>query len=68
MFAKLANVDFMADVRPLLAAGEAEKFDDEAARAAFRTVFSAFINRLPGDAWALTEETAERLGMPELRG
>jgi hypothetical protein len=68
MFAKLANVDFMADVRPLLAAGEAEKFDDEAARAAFRTVFSAFINRLPGDAWALTGETAERLGMPELRG
>jgi hypothetical protein len=52
----------------LLAAGEAEKFDDEAARAAFRTVFSAFINRLPGDAWALTGETAERLGMPELRG
>jgi hypothetical protein len=41
MFAKLENDDFLADVRPLLAADEAdeadeaEKFDDTAARTAF---------------------------------
>jgi predicted nucleotidyltransferase component of viral defense system len=66
MFAKLANADFMADVRPLLAADEAEEFDDEAARAAFRAVFSAFIMRFPGNPWALTGEMAERFSMPEL--
>jgi predicted nucleotidyltransferase component of viral defense system len=68
MFAKLANADFMADVRPLLAAEEAEEFDGEAARAAFRAVFLAFITRLPGNPWALTGEMAERFGMPELGG
>jgi predicted nucleotidyltransferase component of viral defense system len=66
MFAKLANAGFMADVRPLLAADEAERFDKAAATAAFREVFSAFIKRFPGAAWARTAEMAERLGVPEL--
>jgi Nucleotidyl transferase AbiEii toxin, Type IV TA system len=66
MFDKLANKDFLADVRPLLSADEAESFDDEAARAAFRLVFMHFIKRIPGRAWARTVETAERLGMPDL--
>jgi hypothetical protein len=35
MFGKLENDDFLADVHPLLAADEAEKFDEDAARAAF---------------------------------
>jgi hypothetical protein len=68
MFAKLATAGFMADVRPLLTAEVAERFDKEAARAAFRAVFSAFIKRFPGNAWARTEEMAERFGMPELGG
>jgi predicted nucleotidyltransferase component of viral defense system len=66
MFDKLANKDFLADVRPLLSADEAESFDDEAARAAFRLVFMHFIERILGRAWARTVETAERLGMPDL--
>jgi predicted nucleotidyltransferase component of viral defense system len=66
MFAKLAQAGFMADVRPLLAADEAERLDEAAARAAFREVFSAFIKRFPGAAWARTAEMAERFAVPEL--
>jgi predicted nucleotidyltransferase component of viral defense system len=66
MFGKLTDRGFLADVRPLLSADEAEKFDDAAARAAFRTVFSAFIKQLPGQTWAKTAETAARIGMADL--
>jgi len=57
---------FLADVPPLLAADEAATFDDEAGRTAFRTVYSTFIKHLPGNAWAQSAETAERLGMLDL--
>ncbi|HTO63448.1 MAG TPA: nucleotidyl transferase AbiEii/AbiGii toxin family protein [Bradyrhizobium sp.] len=66
MFKKLEDPSFLADVRPLLSADEAEKFDDAAARAAFETVFTEFIKRLPGHAWADTPATAKRLGVPDL--
>ena len=66
MFAKLDNTAFMADVRPLLSADEAEKFDDKAARTSFKTVFSDYIKKMPGHAWAKTKETAERVGMTDL--
>ena len=66
MFDKLENRAFMADVRPLLSADEAEKFDDKAARASFKTVFSEYIKNMPGLAWAKTKETAERVGMTDL--
>jgi predicted nucleotidyltransferase component of viral defense system len=66
MFAKLDNTAFMADVRPLLSADEAEKFDNKAARSAFKTVFSEFIKKMPGRAWAKTAEAAERVGMGDL--
>ena len=56
----------MADVRPLLSADEAEKFDDEAAKAAFRKVFTTFIKRIAGKQWALTPEKSEALGMSDL--
>ena len=58
MFAKLDDPSFLADVRPLLSADEAEKFDDDAANAAFSTVFSEFIKRIPGHAWADTPAMA----------
>jgi predicted nucleotidyltransferase component of viral defense system len=45
---------------------EAEAFDGEAGRAAFRTVYATFIKRLPGNVWAQSAETAGRLGMPDL--
>ena len=66
MFAKLENPDFLADVRLLLAADEAEEFDDEASRAAFGTVFSTFIKRIPGKPWARTAEKADEFSLPEL--
>jgi predicted nucleotidyltransferase component of viral defense system len=66
MFAKLAQPSFLADVRPLLAADEAEKFDDKAERAAFVTVFSKFIKLIPGHAWADTPAMAAKHGMPHL--
>jgi hypothetical protein len=66
MFGKLENDDFLADVRPLLAADEAEQFDDAAGRAAFTAVFSTFIKRIPGKPWALTAKMAEQFGLPEL--
>jgi predicted nucleotidyltransferase component of viral defense system len=66
MFNKLDNTAFMADVRPLLSADEAEKFDNKAARSAFKTVFSEYIKKIPGHTWAKTKETAERVGMTDL--
>jgi hypothetical protein len=50
MFAKLEDSAFLADVRPPLAADEAERFDRAAGRVAFSTVFSRFIQRMPGAA------------------
>jgi len=66
MFAKLDDRSFLGDVRPLLAADEAEKFDDATARAAFSVVFSEFIKRLPGKTWPETAKMAAQHGMPEL--
>ncbi|MGZ9067160.1 MAG: nucleotidyl transferase AbiEii/AbiGii toxin family protein, partial [Burkholderiales bacterium] len=47
MFAKLERPDFLADVRPLLTADEAARFDDEAATAAFVAVFDQIIRQIP---------------------
>jgi predicted nucleotidyltransferase component of viral defense system len=66
MWAKLDDPSFLADVRPLLAADDAEEFDAEAERAAFITVFTEFIKRIPGHAWADTPATAEKFNVPEL--
>ena len=66
MFNKLKSKPFMADVRPLLSADEAEKFDEDAARASFKSVFVQFIKRFRGEPWARTREFAEREKMPEL--
>jgi hypothetical protein len=54
-------------VRPLLAADEAERFDDEAARGAFGAVFSAFIKRIPGKPWARTAEMAEQFYVNDVK-
>ena len=66
MFAKLENPNFLADVRPLLTADEAERFDDAAAMNAFRKVFAGFIQLFPGAPWANTAEMLERFGLREL--
>ncbi|WP_338025936.1 nucleotidyl transferase AbiEii/AbiGii toxin family protein [Bradyrhizobium quebecense] len=66
MWAKLEDPSFLADVRPLLAADDAEDFDADAERAAFVTVFTEFVKRIPGHAWAETPAMAEKNEMPEL--
>lgn len=60
MFAKLNNPGFLADMRPLLAAAEAERLTDDAMKAAFAKVFSRFVTLIPGDPWARSEEMKER--------
>lgn len=66
MFDKFDDPSFLTDVRPLLSADEAEKFDKAAERAAFKSVFTTFIKRLPGQPWKETPDMAEAIGMPEL--
>lgn len=66
MWEKLDDPSFLADVTPLLAADEAEKFGRNAKRAAFGTVFTEFIKRIPGHAWAETPAMAEKFNMPDL--
>jgi hypothetical protein len=66
MWQKFEDPSFLADVRPLMDADEAEKFDKNAERAAFVTVFTTFIKRIPGQAWAETPAMAEKFGMSDL--
>lgn len=63
MFEKLDDRNFMADVRPLLAADERDTFDAEAARASFIAVFQRVIRLIPGAAWARTNEMRKRFGL-----
>ncbi|WP_374650095.1 nucleotidyl transferase AbiEii/AbiGii toxin family protein [Dongia sp.] len=63
MFAKLANPRFLLDMRPLLPAEQAQALDDAAVAAAFAAVYMRFIDRLPGDTWARTDEMKKRFGL-----
>ncbi|WP_027555278.1 nucleotidyl transferase AbiEii/AbiGii toxin family protein [Bradyrhizobium sp. Cp5.3] len=56
MFEKLERRGFLSDVHPLLTAGERERFDDAAAKTAFKRVFDGFISKIPGKSWATTPE------------
>lgn len=60
MFAKLNNPGFLADMRPLLAAQQAERLTHAAMKAAFASVFTQFIVLIPGDPWARSDEMKER--------
>jgi predicted nucleotidyltransferase component of viral defense system len=64
MFAKLTNPGFLADMRPLLAAAEAERLTGDAIKAAFTGVFTRFVALLPGDPWVHSDEMKERFGIP----
>ena len=66
MFEKLDSPNFMADVRPLLAADAREAFDEAAAEAAFTAVFGRIIRLMPGAAWALTPEMIARFELAGL--
>lgn len=60
MFAKLANPRFLLDIRPLLPAAQAGALTDESMADAFRRVFTALVERLPGEPWARTPAMKER--------
>jgi hypothetical protein len=64
MFAKLTNPGFLADMRPLLAAAEAERLTEDAIKAAFANVFHRFVVLLPGEPWVYSDEMKERFGIP----
>lgn len=63
MFLKLSHRGVLADIRPLLSAGEAKQLTAEAMKTAFSEIFTRLITRLPGKQWAKTEEMAERYGL-----
>lgn len=63
MFAKLANPGFLSDVRPLLAAEQADRLTDKTMKTAFANVFTRLVGNLPGDRWARTEEMIKRFGI-----
>lgn len=63
MFAKLASPGFLSDVRPLLAAEQAERLTDTTMKTAFAEVLSRLVGNLPGDCWARTEEMIRRFGI-----
>lgn len=63
MFAKLAKPRFLLDMRPLLPAAQAEALTDVTASGSFRRVFTALVDRLPGEPWGRTPAMKQRFGM-----
>lgn len=63
MFEKLERSGFLADVHPLLTAEERERFDDAAAKRAFKRVLDGLISLIPGKAWATTPELLKKHGL-----
>lgn len=60
MFAKLNNLGFLTDLRPLLAAEQAARLTDEWVKQSFTKIFSSLIALIPGERWAQTDEMAKR--------
>lgn len=65
MFQKLGNPAFLTDMRPLLAADEAQRLTDTSAKTAFSKVFFGFVTRIPGDPWAETNDMIEKHGIAD---
>ncbi|WP_043586807.1 nucleotidyl transferase AbiEii/AbiGii toxin family protein [Geminisphaera colitermitum] len=63
MFAKYANPTFLTDMRPLLAANEAQNLDETATKRIFERVFTEVITRIPGKPWARSDEMKRTLGV-----
>lgn len=70
MWAKLAAPRFRLDMRPLLAAAQADALTEATTAASFGRVFTALIDRLPGEPWTKTPAMMERFGIAwrEARG
>ena len=63
MFAKLANLRLLLDVRPLLPAAQAETLTEESTMDSVRRVFTILVDRLPGEPWGRTQAMQERFGI-----
>jgi Nucleotidyl transferase AbiEii toxin, Type IV TA system len=63
MFAKLNNLGFMTDLRPLLAAEQAAQLTETSVKQAFIKIFCSLIAPMPGERWTLTDEMARRFGI-----
>ena len=63
MFAKLAHPRLWLDVRPLLPAARAGALTAAARAESFRRVFTALVDRLPGEPWARTGTMKTRFGI-----
>jgi len=64
MFMKLANPSFLSDMRPLVRADHANRFDKAAMLEAFWLIFDTLITELPGQPWAKSDEMREKFGLP----
>lgn len=60
MFGKMAKPRILQDVRPLLPPERAEALTQTSVEDAFRRVFVALVDRLPGKAWGMTPAMKER--------
>ena len=58
MFAKLNSPGFLTDLRPLLAADQAETLTETSVKQAFTKIFSTLIALIPGERWAQTDDMA----------
>ena len=58
MFAKLNSPGFLTDLRPLLAADQAETLTETSVKQAFTKIFSSLIALIPGERWAQTDDMA----------
>ena len=65
MFGKLAKPRLLLDMKPLLPAAQAEALTDASTLASFERLYDAFIDRLPGEAWARADEMKERFGLAQ---
>ena len=63
MFAKLAQLRFLLDMRPLLPAARAEALMDKSTAEPFRRVFTTLVDRLPGEPCERTPAMKERFGI-----
>lgn len=59
MFMKLANRNLLSDMRPLIRADQAHRFDKESMNESFTLVFDTLIKELTGNPWAKTAEMKE---------
>ena len=63
MFGKLAQAGFLADVRPLLSAEQADGLTEKSKNASFVSVFDQLVSCIPGEPWKRTNEMKERFGL-----